>query len=240
MRGLLRRLFGCVALFVLTLGVVGRTEADPIPTFLQFTQAFSGTPWQFSSVPGTGTFTVNTEINATWLGGAQGVLADGRYAVMMTATTNAPAMFFGPPLNLIDQPFNQQSSTTLRITDVATHTMNFLTAVFTGDLQHRINGSTGELDASTQVPNQFVRFTSDFLNFLNPNEADLIFGFSSFTGGNSTQNGFISDFMASGTGSFDADVEMVPEPATLTLAGFGCMGMVAAAYLRRRGSQKST
>src|SRR5262249_30947303 len=205
MRGLIRRLFGCVALFVLTLGVVGRTQADPVPTFLQFQQVISGTPWQFSSGSGTGTFTLNTVVNASWLGGAEGVLPNGLYFVTMTATTNAPAMFFPPPLNLIDQPFNQLNSTTLRITDVATQTMNFLTVNFTGDLLHRINASTGELDASTQVPNQFVRYTSDFLNFLNPNEADLVFGFSSFTGGNSSQNGFISDFMASGTATFDAE-----------------------------------
>jgi hypothetical protein len=114
---------------------------------------------------------------------------------------------------------------------------NLLSLTFSGQLLGALNSRTPQLSSDSSLSGNSVSYQSDFLIFNALQEEDFSLTFSSWTTvatGNglspSTDSYFASAF-ASGTGTFDATVTPVPEPATWLL---GAVGVVLVIVLRQR------
>jgi PEP-CTERM motif len=115
---------------------------------------------------------------------------------------------------------------------------DFLTATYS-DLLSGVSGSDQvSLQASDALKADTVVFKSDFIDFSRTIEHGLSFTFSSVTskdgGGLELPAGasFFNSFSASGVGSFDMNI--IPEPASLTLAGIGTLAVAGIGLYRRR------
>ncbi len=216
-------------------------KADLV-TFANFNQTAPGNPWTFttSTFPGTATFTASTQVDFTYLADPEGLgqvplFTDFAATAVLSATTTAAALQFPVGGMLFDlQPINgvMNSLSFTRNSDSA----NLLTIRFVGNLSGLDGTSVASLTASTLAPGQLVTFTSDFIDFTLMTDGGMSLSFSSVTpvlGLNGPSGAsFLRSFGASGTGTFD--VELIPEPATVTLFAVGALGLVGYRWRQRR------
>jgi hypothetical protein len=113
-----------------------------------------------------------------------------------------------------------------------------LSVTFTGQLLGAINGRTPQFSADTGL-SFIVNYTSDFLTFNDDLQKDFSLTFSSWTNtGNGNglaiaQSNHFFSALASGTGTFDASVTPVPEPATWLLGAVGLAAMAMVGWRKQ-------
>jgi len=145
--------------------------------------------------------------------------------------------------------YTQTSSTLSSIRVVATASaINTLLGIGVGDELLRVefmsselgvDGDAGNLTASSAAGNGVTFFNNLYFSFANSSSEALSLAFSgvspTFDSANGIAgNGLLRSFDASGTGTFSAAV--IPEPASLAMAGLGALGVVGLAVIRRRKS----
>jgi PEP-CTERM motif len=112
------------------------------------------------------------------------------------------------------------------------------------------DGGGGAVTTATQVPaspKMFVKFSSDFVSFAKTIRRSASLGWNSINneqdpgGGFEIGDKYIDSFDSSGIGNFSSTPPptfFVPEPASMTLAAFGIIGLLGrAAYKRRKAAQ---
>lgn len=131
---------------------------------------------------------------------------------------------------LVGTVITQHYAGTFSLTNQA-GTFNYLSGTFGGALQVGGNGGTGSLIGANSAGLGPLSFTTDLpVLLLDPKSFGL--ALSNLTPPLSIENGSIGSFTASYVGTADANVEPIPEPATMTMLGLGLVGMGGA--LRRR------
>jgi hypothetical protein len=144
--------------------------------------------------------------------------------------------------------YTQTSSTLSSIQVVATASAgNTALGIGVGDVLFEVHYGSSRLDVSgasgtlaASQPDDAVDFLNTaYFDFSNANLQALALAFSgvspAFDSSNGIAgNGLLRDFVASGAGTFSAAV--VPEPASLAMAGLGALGVLGLAVVRRRKS----
>ncbi len=220
-----------------------QTTAAPV-TFAQFTQAAgTGNAFTFTDNDASGTLTASTQVNFEFLILGGGLPLDRQRATLsLTSSTTAPAVTV-PTTNgvNVEQPFN--GGLTLSIirnsdgANLLTATTN--TATLGGELTSRSAG----LQASNNAGDNLV-FTSQFINFSQSQQRALSLAFTSLitagTGAGLTLTGRLVDsFTAAGAGSFSADINVIPEPASMVMMGLGLAAIPGLVIARRKRTTRT-
>jgi hypothetical protein len=234
---------------VLSLGVARPARGDLI-TFLQFKQQDpNGQNFIYTDESGqSGLFDV--------INGGNPVIADiaaqirpaglGEFQdahLTFNASTTSPATLL--PGNVLSEPFPDQTNTmTFTLDTPFNGNSDLLTVAFGGYLTGQQGTRSAGLTASQSAHGiNFVQFSSNVLDLTGWSNFGFALSFSSVISddGNGLEQGsgnFYESFKTVGTGTFNADTPIVPEPATLTLLGSG-LAVSAAGWLRRRQSRRA-
>jgi hypothetical protein len=204
-----------------------QARADTIITFGNIT------PNQFTATDngdGTTTLATTSNINITQI--IAGALdPNALFTFNATSTEDAQLLLGGTVIS-------QRFAGTFSITDQA-NTVNYLSGTFGAALEFGGTGSTGAILTANSFPQTPpLVLNSDLLSLVNPESFGLAFsniipplGVNTYLV-SGVSHTTIANFAASYAGSADANIEAVPEPATLTLLGMGLLGV--AGRLRRK------
>lgn len=256
-RGILRpgrMIFGLIALFATT-----AAQADTV-TFAQFQQQTSTNSFSYSGTGVAGQSGGLTKFVSSTTGGnaAVGIGVNFAYVPGTVFTTGlAPALLGNQAATLT---FDAQSTQAVvsfggfAIQQQMYGVMEFRrnTPVMGKDLllrvefgrsndpnaggryQGALQGQTSSLFADETL-GEYVRFSSDFIDFSQAVGSNIALSFSSVTPRLLINNvsKFFRDHTASGTGTFAADLNVVPEPGTIACALTG-LAFAGIAVIRRR------
>jgi len=229
------------SLAMAALAMTAQSAAQAAPaTFAQFTQAQTGSPFQFTNNTTSATLgitTVTTPVNFNFLSGPD--TTSHAATLTLTAVTNAPATSTSiAGSNFLDQAVNgggNPNNDVLKITDNATG-KTLLSLTFTGDILGFQNDSTAQLSGNSARGNT-VTFSSDYGTFAA--------GANSYALGLTSINpvlaigpgGFLNSFVSSVSGSFRSTFQptgAVPEPASVAMFGTGLLATAVLASQRKR------
>jgi hypothetical protein len=222
----MRRVIGLLACALL---ISASASASTITTFGNLT------PNQFVAVDngnGTTTLSSTSDINITQF--FSGPLdSDALFTFTATSTEDAQLLLGGTVIS-------QRYAGSFSITNQA-GTVDYLSGTFGAALEFGGTGSTGAVFTANNFPQSPpLVLTSDFASLVNPESFALALssispplGTNTYTVGGVSHT-TIANFTASYAGTADATLATtpVPEPATLTMLGFGLVG-IAAPILQR-------
>lgn len=167
--------------------------------------------------------------------------AAGSYQADLTMTATTTATATSTPVladpNALTQVFNQLGTISFTgASGTAQAGVNLLTVQFSGAFSGASSTSSADLVADTSAGDT-ITYTSALSDLSGFVSRDFSLSFSSVIRNLATsKNGFLRNFTGVASGSFrgtSLSVTAAPEPATLSLAGVGLVGVVV--LLRRRG-----
>jgi hypothetical protein len=243
--GTVRNIAVMAAAVALMLGPTRPVQADLI-TFLQFKQQDpngqnfiytneSGLSGVFGVIDGGNPVKADiaTQIRPNGLGEFQDA-----HLTVSTSTTSPSTLI--PIVNVLSERFPDETNTmTFTLDTPFNGDSDLLTVTFNGYLAGQLGGRSAGLVASQSAHGiNFVQFSSNVLDLTGWSNFGFALSFSSVIsddGNGLEQDGgnIYESFTTAGTGTFNAERPVIPEPTSFGLLGIG-LALSAAGSLRRR------
>jgi hypothetical protein len=245
MNALVKRRFsdagvGPIVIALLALACLGPSAWAAPVTFAQFTQQTpSAQPFAYTNNSSSATFDAATfNINLIVSSSLSSFMPPGIYAatLQLTSSTSSPATQSGSAL-MESFPTPTNNSITITLNNPVNGSTNFLTVSYSAHLGGNVGASAIGLTAA-QSSGDTINYSSGVVPILGSTTSrGFSLSFSSVTPTLGLGAGnFYNSFVASGTGTFQAQLPAVPEPGSLILAGTLLSGLAGCRLWRRKAS----